>query len=510
MKSCTIPLVSLGVCLILCCSGCHKEIDGTLLYSINLEEVKEELEATNYDLSGQSGTDLVLARWKEYGSPPIFEYLLQAGVDPSGTDRDGNSLLMYSCDLFVDQYHFQDKYFDLLLEYGANIHYSKNDGTTALDIAAQRGDAEKVQSLIELGAEVTNHTLSAALLGNFISCEEQCGIVQLLYQKLQEENVECTLNDSMKLALDGNSTQLINSLNLENVDEPLLACITAFCFSESLDHIFPKFVNNNLEYDLLNIAAFYDNDDTFRYLLERYSGDKDFILPAILKNALIQRSEKVISILERENISFNNTSNITVEDVFFDLAQTGNIWGSEWMLDHGYVLNDNLAGEILACAIDADQQDFLQFLFNLGIDINYGYPADVTPISYAAECGNLELVQWLVNQGAKVDGLISPLGSAAFANDLEIIQFLYEKCGADINGVTIYSDGSGVTALETAIGYGYFDVIKYLVKHGADTQNTALMGNLYNEDDPWMSALDYASMKESEHIIEYFQTQDRK
>ena len=76
MKSCTIPLVSLGVCLILCCSGCHKEIDGTLLYSINLEEVKEELEATNYDLSGQSGTDLVLARWKEYGSPPIFEYLL--------------------------------------------------------------------------------------------------------------------------------------------------------------------------------------------------------------------------------------------------------------------------------------------------------------------------------------------------------------------------------------------------------------------------------------------------
>ena len=102
------------------------------------------------------------------------------------------------------------------------------------------------------------------------------------------------------------------------------------------------------------------------------------------------------------------------------------------------------------------------------------------------------------------------LGSAAFANDLEIIQFLYEKCGADINGVTIYSDGSGVTALETAIGYGYFDVIKYLVKHGADTQNTALMGNLYNEDDPWMSALDYASMKESEHIIEYFQTQDRK
>lgn len=103
----------------------------------------------------------------------------------------------------------------------------------------------------------------------------------------------------------GNSTQLINSLNLENVDEPLLACITAFCSSESLDHIFPKFVNNNLE-------------------------------------------------------------------------------------------------------------------------------------------------------------------------------------------------------------YGYFDVIKYLVKHGADTQNTALMGNLYNEDDPWMSALDYASMKESEHIIEYFQTQDRK
>lgn len=80
------------------------------------------------------------------------------------------------------------------MEYGANIHYSKNDGTTALDIAAQRGDAEKVQSLIELGAEVTNHTLSAALLGNFISCEEQCGIVQLLYQKLQEENVECTLH----------------------------------------------------------------------------------------------------------------------------------------------------------------------------------------------------------------------------------------------------------------------------------------------------------------------------
>ena len=43
MKSCAVPLVCFGLSFLLCCSGCHKEIDGTLLHSINLEELKEEI-----------------------------------------------------------------------------------------------------------------------------------------------------------------------------------------------------------------------------------------------------------------------------------------------------------------------------------------------------------------------------------------------------------------------------------------------------------------------------------
>ena len=85
----------------------------------------------------------------------------------------------------------------------------------------------------------------------------------------------------------------------------------------------------------------------------------------------------------------------------------------------------------------------------------------------AAESGSLEIVKYLVEHGADVngnnEGNLSVLHYAAEFGSLEMVKYLVEH-GADVNG----NNEGNLSVLHSAAESGSLEMVKYLVEHGAD------------------------------------------
>jgi ankyrin repeat protein len=99
---------------------------------------------------------------------------------------------------------------------------------------------------------------------------------------------------------------------------------------------------------------------------------------------------------------------------------------------------------------------------------------DFSVLHAAATHGDVKVVQWLVDQGADVNGVsdkngCTPLHLAACTGHLEVLKWLVEQ-GADAKAV----DAEGNNALHLAAVCGRVAVIEWLVGHGVDIslQNT--------------------------------------
>lgn len=90
-----------------------------------------------------------------------------------------------------------------------------------------------------------------------------------------------------------------------------------------------------------------------------------------------------------------------------------------------------------------------------------------TPLECAATRGNIEIVKWLIDQGALIDGnstdLLSPLMSGVMSGHFEIVKLLIEN-GADVNRIHLRS---GMLPLDEAKGRKRVEIEKLLSEQGA-------------------------------------------
>jgi ankyrin repeat protein len=95
---------------------------------------------------------------------------------------------------------------------------------------------------------------------------------------------------------------------------------------------------------------------------------------------------------------------------------------------------------------------------------------DQTPLIMAAEYGEMEIVRYLVEQGANVnattpvgDGEQTPLRKAIERGDYEMVRFLVQN-GAEVNQENQF----GWTPLMTAARTGNIEIMRYMLDEGAD------------------------------------------
>uniref|UniRef100_A0A7S2V7L6 Uncharacterized protein n=1 Tax=Entomoneis paludosa TaxID=265537 RepID=A0A7S2V7L6_9STRA len=125
----------------------------------------------------------------------------------------------------------------------------------------------------------------------------------------------------------------------------------------------------------------------------------------------------------------------------------------------------------------------------------------MAPIHDAAWAGDLEKVKELLESGVDVETRTednqgqTPLHWAIMAGQLEVVQYLVEQKGANVEAQTNY----GATPLHWASLYGKLEVVQYLVEHGANVEAKSTDG--------W-TALDMATKNGHNQVKLYLQPHD--
>ena len=151
-------------------------------------------------------------------------------------------------------------------------------------------------------------------------------------------------------------------------------------------------------------------------------------------------------------------------------------------------------GKVAATAAKNNAVAVMKKLMDFGLNINEPANGD-SLLKPACFEGNTEMIQFLIERGADVNGINNgePISVAARRGYIDIVRYLIDN-GANVNGNNIFSDGSGgESVLMYAIKGGQLECVKLLVENGAD------INYVYNGK----NAVEAAKASPFDHVYQY-------
>ncbi|KAE9245948.1 hypothetical protein PF004_g5026 [Phytophthora fragariae] len=413
------------------------------------------------------------------GGAAMVTLLLQEGVDPRSLDARGNRAQDYADDPHVVRaLERQEARLKLLFAaetgnlslvshhatHGAEIETrGRADGVTPLLAAVQKGFADVARFLLDKGADPNAASTVGGLTPLHFAAEQgDYAMLECLLRYGADVNVadvngklarEYAIDDQVVELLSRHMETSVTTENCKSRSEDANRYFTADEPITEPESLSSCKSNVNCDQDRRSgsesITALAD-----RKVTDEMRADKsgEVRLGAILNEAhATKEHDPINAINQREN---------SVEELSNSICSC-----SEPPPSYQSYLRVQSTEASLLTAVQRNDLETARRLLALDVDIELrSEDNNFTPLCWAAQAGNLEMVQLLIVEGAQVDAAttsgFTPLLLAASAGHAHVVQQLLMK-GADSEACI---KRSGFTALLVAVFNNYVGVVRHLVK----------------------------------------------
>lgn len=434
--------------------------------------------------ASEMGTSL-LAMPLRNGRFEMTALLLRAGADGNAPIMPVTGSRTLDTPLTYAYREGKKSFFYFLLEQGLDINDPNSVGDTVLAMAAQNGNLDEMDTLIELGADVNAYRVNAPI--EIAARQGNALVVQFLIDRGAEINGPPTRGQALVEAVNGGHMDIVELL-LQNgadvacrniTDESVVERVAQSGAAKEMLLFFLSLADDNIQFKggdtKLRMAIRHGFADLVREIVSRNPGCVETTLAAeSLMLYAYTRGETAIAELL---IELGAPVNLFAEDGQPYLANLP--WHEERQLftilvEHGadVSLRNRYGRSLLFDALRGDYLEpdsLFRFLLLHGADPNLANEDGGTPLEPAIRDKNPEAVRLLIAHGADVtlpvrQG-IQPVYLAAGTDNLEVFKAL-EDAGAD----TSHVDGYGRSVLIVSTSGGGTEILKYLSENGFKTE----------------------------------------
>ncbi|NXG59271.1 TANC1 protein, partial [Hemiprocne comata] len=322
----------------------------------------------------------------------------------------------------------------LLLEFGAAIDGTSENGMTALSYAAAAGHMNIVSLLCRRGAKA--------------DCLDKKGQCALVHSALRGH---CDILEYLLNVVWVSPSQEQNSISKSQALQQALTAASSMGHCQVVSYILTIEKDNEIDIN-----------------------DTDALWGETALTAAAGRGKlEVCELLLEHGAAVRRANRRGVPPLLCAVRQ-GHWQIAKLLVEHGSDVNlsDRQGRTPLMVASCEGHLSTVDFLLSEGANISSLDKEGLTALSWACLKGHREVVQYLVEKGATIDQTDkngrTPLDLAAFYGDADIVQYLVEK-GAMIEHV----DLSGMRPLDRAIGCRNAAVVVTLLRKGAKLGNAA-------------------------------------